>query len=100
MTGLNAAMTTANGIAAIAAIIFVVWYASRPWYASTVGRALMVKACALAVMFTASLALRLDYYLDGRFSWEIPIKACLTLGFLGAAASYAYWIILLRRDRD
>ena len=60
----------------------------------------MVKAAALGVMFTASLALRLDYYLDGNFSWETPIKVCLTLGFLGAAASYAYWIILLGRRGD
>lgn len=101
MTGLNAAMTAANGIAAATAIIFVVWYAmTRPWYGSTVGRALMVKAVALGAACTAALVLRLDYYLDGRFSWEAPIKIAVTLSFLGVAASYAYWIVLLGRDDD
>lgn len=101
MTGLNAAMTIANGIAVLAAIIFVAWYGfTRPWWRTTVGQALITKAVAISIALTASLVLRLDYYLDGRFSWEAPIKIAVTLGFLGVAASYAYWIILLGRDRD
>lgn len=102
MSGLNLAMTAANGVAAASALIFVVWYATRPWYGNgnKVGRALMGKAVAILALCTASLILRLDYYLDGRFSWETPIKVSVTIGFLGVAASYAYWIILLSRGDD
>lgn len=101
MNGLNAAMTTANGIAAVAAIIFVAWYGTtRPWWRTAVGQALITKAVAISVALTASLVLRLDYYLDGTYSWETPIKVAVTLSFLGVAASYAYWIVLLGRDDD
>ena len=101
MTGLNVAMITANGIAVVIAVVFVAWYGfTRPWWRTTVGQALIIKAVAISIALTASLVLRLDYYLDGNFSWEIPIKIAVTMGFLGVAASYAYWIILLGRDRD
>ena len=101
MTGLNAAMTTANGIAAATALIFVVWYGfTRPWWRTPVGQALIIKAGAISVALIASLALRIDYYLDGQFSWETPIKIAVTLSFLGVAASYVVWIILLGRGDD
>ena len=101
MNGLNAAMTAANGIAVVAAVVFVAWYGfTRPWWRTTVGQALIVKAVAISIALTASLALRLDYYLDGTYSWETPVKIAVTLGFLGVTASYAYWIILLGRDDD
>lgn len=98
MNGLNAAMTTANGVAAATALIFVVWYGfTRPWWRTTVGQALITKAVAIFIAFTASLLLRLDYYLDGAYSWETPIKIAVTLSFLGVTASYVVWIILLGR---
>ena len=98
MNGLNLAMTVANGLAAASALIFVAWFGlTRPWWRSSVVQALVIKAVAICIAFIASLVLRLDYYLDGRYSWEVPIKIAVTIGFLGVAASYVVWIVLLGR---
>ena len=93
-------LIAATAFAAVACTVFVAVYATRPWQRSHMGRSIMLKDIALALVAWVAIFKRIDEHEPSIDLWPhlIPLVA---LGWTGVGLAMTYrTIVLLRAGRD
>ena len=93
-------LIAATAFAAVACTVFVAVYATRPWWRSQMGRSIMLKDVALALVTWVAILKRVDENVASVDLWPqlIPL---IVLGWtcVGLAMTYRT-IVLWRNERD
>lgn len=93
-------LIAATVFAAVACTVFVVVYATRPWRSSPMGRSIMLKDVALALVTWVAILKRYDEHEPSIDLWSHLILL-VALGWTGVGLSMAYrTIVLWRAGRD
>lgn len=89
-------LIAATVFAAVACTVFVAVYASRPWWRSHMGRSIMLKDTALALVAWVAILKRIDEHEPSLDLWPhlIPLVA---LGWACVGLSMAYRTLVLWR---
>ena len=93
-------LIAATAFAAVACTVFVAVYAARPWQRSPMGRSIMLKDVALALVAWVAILNRIDEHEPSIDLWPqlIPLVA---LGWTVVGISMTYHtIVLWRAGRD
>ena len=93
-------LIAATVFAAVACTVFVAVYATRPWWRSHMGRSIMLKDAALALVTWVAILKRVDELQPSLDLWPhlIPLVA---LGWACVGLSMAYrTLVLWRAGRD
>ena len=93
-------LIAATAFAAVACTVFVAFYATRPWQRSHMGRSIMLKDIALALVAWVAIFKRIDEHEPSIDLWPhlIPLVA-LGWTIVGAAMTYRT-VVLWRAGRD
>lgn len=86
-------------IAGVAQTAFVCLWVSLPWWRSVIGRALMVKSCALAIYLDVALV---NYYLPpyaGEVWVMVGLFGAVAVGILTQLYALIREVVIARRDR-
>ena len=93
-------LTAATVFAAVACTVFVAVYATRPWQRSHMGRSIMLKDIALALVAWVAILKRVDEHEPSIDLWPHLIPLVI-LGWTGVGLSMTYrTIVLWRAGRD
>lgn len=93
-------LIAATAFAAVACTVFVAVYSTRPWQNSPMGRSIMTKDVALALVAWVAILKRIDEHEPSIDLWPqlIPLVA---LGWTAVGIAMAYHtIVLWRAGRD
>ena len=93
-------LIAATVFAAVACTVFVAVYSTRPWQSTPMGRSIMLKDIALALVAWIAILKRVDENVASIDLWPhlVPL---VVLGWAGVGLSMAYrTIVLLRAGRD
>ena len=92
-------LIAATAFAALACTVFVAVYAARPWWRSHMGRSIMLKDTALALVAWVAILKRIDEHESSLDLWPhlVPLVA---LGWACVGLSMAYRTLVLWRVED
>ena len=93
-------LIAATAFAAVACTVFVAVYATRPWQRSHMGRSIMLKDVALALVAWVAILKRVDENVASVDLWPqlIPL---IVLGWTGVGVAMTYrTVVLWRAGRD
>lgn len=92
-------LIAATVFAALACTVFVAVYAARPWWRSHMGRSIMVKDAALALVAWVAILKRVDEHETSLDLWPhlIPL---VTLGWACVGIAMTYRTLVLWRVED